>query len=70
MNGDGHADVVTGAGPGVPQPVKIFSGENTSLLASWLPFGTLFKVGLWVAAAGQVLRGRPHTAGPCIGRAC
>jgi hypothetical protein len=49
------AAVISGAA--LTQPVEIFSGQNTSLLASWLPFGTLFKVGLWVAAAGQVVRG-------------
>jgi FG-GAP repeat len=55
MNGDGNADVVTGAGPGIAQRVKVFSGLNTSLLASLLPFGPHVVGGVWVAAARQLI---------------
>jgi hypothetical protein len=57
INGDGRADIVTAAGAGLPQPVKIFSGQDTSLLASFFPFDTVFTAGVWVAAGGVALRG-------------
>ena len=53
VNGDGRADVVTGTGPGRLADVKVFSGANRSLLASFSPYD--FEGGIYVAA-GDVNR--------------
>jgi acrosin len=39
VNGDGFADVVTGAGPGGGPHVKAFSGVNGAVLVSFMAFG-------------------------------
>ena len=50
VNGDGHADIITGAGPGAPGGhVKVFSGLDGQLLNSFLAFPG-FNGGVFVAA--------------------
>ena len=50
MNGDGKADIVTGAGPGGGPHVEVFSGADLSLLASFYAYAPTFTGGVFVAA--------------------
>ncbi|HVX86896.1 MAG TPA: FG-GAP-like repeat-containing protein [Phycisphaerae bacterium] len=50
VNGDGKADIIVGAGPGGGPQVKIFSGADNSLLASYYAFSSAFTGGIEVAA--------------------
>lgn len=47
-NGDGHADVITGAGPGGGPQVEVFSGINGALLKSFYAYGSSFTGGVRV----------------------
>ena len=38
INGDGKADIVTGAGPGGGPHVKVFSGADSTILASYFAY--------------------------------
>ncbi len=49
LTGDGHADLVTGAGPGGPPHVKVFSGAGGDLLASFFAYDPAFQGGVRVA---------------------
>lgn len=51
VNGDGVPDIVTGAGPGGPPEIKVFSGLDGSVLADFFPFNPAFTGGIFVAAA-------------------
>src|SRR5262249_22119327 len=57
VNGDGRADVVTGAGPGAGPHVMVFSGADLSVLASFFAYDPSFRGGVRVAA-GDVSGGR------------
>jgi len=50
VDGDGHADVIVGAGAGGAPHVKVFSGATGSLLRSFLAFSPGFRGGVRVAA--------------------
>jgi hypothetical protein len=50
INGDGSADIITGAGPGAVPQVKAFSGLNLAELANFLAFAPGFTGGVRVAA--------------------
>jgi VCBS repeat protein/FG-GAP repeat protein len=50
VNGDGIADIVTAPGPGAGPHVKVFSGKDGSLLASFFAFDAGFAGGVFVAA--------------------
>jgi hypothetical protein len=50
VNGDGFADVITGAGPGGGPHVKAFSGATGSPLAAFDAFAPSFQGGVFVAA--------------------
>jgi len=50
VNGDGYADIITGAGPGGSPLVKAFSGFDGSLLASFMAFNPVFHGGVRVSA--------------------
>ncbi|MBI1914862.1 MAG: FG-GAP repeat protein, partial [Planctomycetes bacterium] len=50
MNGDGLGDIITGAG-GVAPHVKVFSGADGSLIASFYAYAPNFAGGVRVAAA-------------------
>jgi hypothetical protein len=50
VNGDGVADIVTGAGPGAGPHVKVFDGRTHALLSSFLAYGPNFAGGVFVAA--------------------
>jgi fibronectin-binding autotransporter adhesin len=51
LNGDGRADIITGAGPGGPAHVKVFSGLDGALMGSFLAEGAGFTGGIFVGAA-------------------
>lgn len=50
INGDGTADVVTGAGPGAGPHVKVFDGRTGAELSSFLAFAPAYSGGVFVAA--------------------
>jgi hypothetical protein len=50
VNGDGHADVITGAGPSGGPHVKVFSGATGQVLASFFAYDPHFTGGVYVAA--------------------
>ncbi|HTK78561.1 MAG TPA: TIGR03118 family protein [Gemmataceae bacterium] len=50
VNGDGKADIVTGAGPGGGPHVKVFSGADLAELDSFFAYGAAFAGGVTVAA--------------------
>jgi len=52
VNGDGLADIVTGAGPGAGPLVKVFESQSLSLLHSFFAYEANFTGGVFVAALG------------------
>ena len=50
LNGDGRADIVTGAGAGGGPHVQVFSGADLGLLASFFAYDPAFGGGISVAA--------------------
>jgi hypothetical protein len=60
VNGDGRADIITGAGPGAAGGhVKAFSGRDNSVLASFLPFDPSYTGGVFVAGGNQTMTVTP-----------
>jgi hypothetical protein len=53
VDGDGYADVITGAGPGGGPHVKVFSGKTGAEIRSFFAFDPTFTGGVHVAA-GQL----------------
>jgi hypothetical protein len=51
VNGDGRADIITGAGPGGGPHVEVFSGRDGSLLRSLFAYNPGFTGGVYVAGA-------------------
>src|SRR5262249_48945939 len=51
VNGDGYADIITGTDTGALPLVKVFSGKDGSLLASFLADDATMTGGVRVAAA-------------------
>jgi hypothetical protein len=49
VNGDGRADVVTGAGPGGGPHVQVFDGVTASVLRSFLAYDPGLRAGIFVA---------------------
>lgn len=50
VNGDGFADIITGAGSGAGSHVKVFDGQTGSELQSFFAYPTTFSGGVRVAA--------------------
>src|SRR5262249_2755465 len=50
VNGDGHADIITGAGPGGGPHVKVYDGATGQVLSSFFAYATTFTGGVSVAA--------------------
>jgi hypothetical protein len=50
VNGDGLADIVTGAGPGAGPHVKVFDGSTGAELRSFFAYDGAFSGGVFVAA--------------------
>ncbi|HTK73898.1 MAG TPA: transporter, partial [Gemmataceae bacterium] len=57
-NADGLADIITGAGPGGGPHVKVFSGANLGVLASFIAYDTGFRGGVFVSAGDVNADGR------------
>jgi hypothetical protein len=51
LNGDGQADIITGAGAGGGPNVKVFSGADDSVLASFFAYDPTFTGGVRVGVA-------------------
>src|SRR5262249_45754139 len=49
LDGDSHADIVTGAGPGGGPHVQVFSGRDGSVIRSFLAYAPGMTAGLYVA---------------------
>ena len=54
VNGDGFADVITGAGMGDTSHVKVFDGRTSAELLSFFAFGLGFTGGVYVAGNAAV----------------
>jgi subtilisin-like proprotein convertase family protein len=50
VNGDGFADIITGAGPGGGPHVQVFSGKDLTVLQSFMAYDINFHGGVYVAA--------------------
>jgi hypothetical protein len=73
VDGDGHADVVTGAGPGGGPEVKVFSGKDGSVLQDFFAYAPTFAGGVYVAAGdvngdgkADVITGAGADGGPHV----
>lgn len=73
VNGDGTPDIVVTAGPGGGPAVKIFSGIDGTILASFYAYGSTFAGGVDVAVAdlngdgfAEIVTGSGIGAGPHI----
>src|SRR5262249_12127833 len=67
MNGDGKADIITGADTGGGPHVEIFDGASGALISSYWAFDTGFRGGVRVAVGDVNGDGRPDVivgAGP------
>src|SRR5262249_59785610 len=58
VNGDGRADIITGAGASGGPHVKVFSGADLSLLHSFMAYDPAFRGGVRVAAGDVTGDGR------------
>lgn len=50
VNGDGFADIITGAGPGGGPHVEVWSGKDGGVLRSFMAYDPAFAGGVYVAA--------------------
>jgi hypothetical protein len=73
MNGDGHADILAGAGPGSAPTVRVFDGADGSPLAGFEAYFTAFAGGVYVAGAdvtgdglGDIITGAGEGGGPHV----
>lgn len=73
VNGDGYSDIVTATGPGGGPNVKVFSGKDLSVLASFYAFAPSFTGGVSIAAGDfngdgidEIVVGAGPGAGPAV----
>ncbi|MFL5331063.1 MAG: hypothetical protein ACJ8C4_19405 [Gemmataceae bacterium] len=73
INGDGYGDIITGADSGGGPHVKVFSGQNGGLLASYFAYSANFTGGVRVAAGdvngdgySDIITGAGPTGGPHV----
>jgi autotransporter-associated beta strand protein len=67
INGDGRDDIITGAGKGGGPHVRVFSGVDNSVIASFLAYDRQFTGGVTVASfQGKVLTGPGPGGGPDV----
>jgi hypothetical protein len=59
INGDGKADIITGAGSGGGPHVKVFDGATFTVIQSFMAYSTAFTGGVRVAAGDFTGDGRP-----------
>jgi VCBS repeat-containing protein len=60
LDGDGHDDIIVGAGPGAGPHVKVFSGATLAETQSFFAFDPGFDSGVYVAADAAGAGRRPH----------
>src|SRR5207244_8645259 len=58
VDGDGKADIITGAGPGGGPHVEVFSGATGGLIKSFFAYGRTFTGGVFVASGDLTGDGR------------
>jgi hypothetical protein len=68
IDGDGFADLVTGAGPGAGPHVQVFSGTDLTLLDSFFVFDPAFTGGVFVGVANLVGDARAEVLASANGR--
>jgi hypothetical protein len=73
VNGDGYADIITGAGPGGGPDVRVFSGEDGALINEFFAYEATFTRGVNVAAGDlngdktvQIITGPGLGGGPLL----
>ena len=73
VNGDGFADIITGAGPGAGPHVKVFSGVNGGVLLEFFAYSQNFQGGVNVATGDldgdghcDIITGAGPGAGPHV----
>jgi hypothetical protein len=67
LNGDGHADIVTGAGPGGSPTVNVYNGATGAKTQSFLAFGSNFGGGVDVAVGNLLNTGEDIVVGQMTG---
>ena len=73
VNGDGHADIITGAGPGGGPHVRVFDGATGAPIASFFAYDLAFTGGVYVAAGdlnrdnkAEIITGTGPGGGPLV----
>jgi hypothetical protein len=51
VDGDGRADIITGAGAGAQGHVKVFNGQTGAEIRSFFAYGPNFTGGVYVASS-------------------
>ncbi|HLW67287.1 MAG TPA: FG-GAP-like repeat-containing protein [Gemmataceae bacterium] len=67
LNGDGHADIVTGAGPGGGPDVKVVNGASGAVMESFMAFSPTYGGGVDVAVGNLLQTGADIIVGQMNG---
>jgi hypothetical protein len=67
LNGDGHADIVTGAGPGGGPNVNVYNGASGALMESFMAFSPSYGGGVEVAVGSLLNTGEDIVVGQMNG---
>ena len=73
LNNDGYSEIVTGAGPGGGPEVRVFSGQNFSVIKAFMAYELNFSGGVYVAAGDvgsdntqEIITGAAAGGGPRV----